>query len=53
LRIGDGARVAAQSGLMRDVAAGETVFGTPAVPSRQAMRQVAMLARLANKKRDQ
>jgi UDP-3-O-[3-hydroxymyristoyl] glucosamine N-acyltransferase len=50
LSIGEKVRIGAQSGIMRDVAAGETVIGTPAVPSRQFMRQVATLERLAKKK---
>lgn len=50
LRIGKGARVAAQSGVMRDVPAGAEVMGSPAVPLRQYMRQVALLNRMALKK---
>ncbi|HEV2335190.1 MAG TPA: UDP-3-O-(3-hydroxymyristoyl)glucosamine N-acyltransferase [Stellaceae bacterium] len=51
LKIGSGARIAAKSGLMRDVAPGETVCGSPALPIGLFMRQVAILRRLA-KKRD-
>ena len=47
LTIGDGARIAADAGVMRDVPAGGTVAGSPAMPSRQHFRQVAILARLA------
>lgn len=50
LTIGSGARIAAKSGLMRDVAPGETVGGSPAVPMRLFMKQVAILQRLARKK---
>lgn len=50
LRIGKGARVAAQSGVMRDVPPGAEVMGSPAVPLRQYMRQVASLNRLIRKK---
>ena len=50
LSIGSGARIAAQSGVMRDIAPGETVCGTPAVPIALFMRQVAILQRLAKKK---
>jgi len=50
LHIGSGARIAAKSGLMRDVAAGETVCGSPAVPLTAFMRQTAVLQRLAKKK---
>ncbi len=46
LKIGSGARVAAQSGVMRDIPAGEEQMGSPALPKKQAMRQVAALKRL-------
>lgn len=49
LRIGKGAKIGAQSGVMRDVPAGEEQLGSPAVPLRQAMRQVTALARLVKK----
>jgi UDP-3-O-[3-hydroxymyristoyl] glucosamine N-acyltransferase len=49
LHIGSGARIAAKSGVMRDVPAGETVCGSPAVPLSQFMRQTAVLQRLAKK----
>ncbi|HEX4113034.1 MAG TPA: UDP-3-O-(3-hydroxymyristoyl)glucosamine N-acyltransferase [Stellaceae bacterium] len=50
LEIGSGARIGAQAGVPNDVAAGETVLGSPAVPIRQHHRQVAALKRLAAKK---
>ena len=50
LNIGSGARIAAQSGVMRDIAPGETVCGAPAVPIGLFMKQVAILQRLAKKK---
>lgn len=50
LKIGRDARVGAQSGVMRDVAAGASVIGSPAVPPKQFFRQIAMVARLAQKK---
>ncbi|MGE5270595.1 MAG: UDP-3-O-(3-hydroxymyristoyl)glucosamine N-acyltransferase [Thiohalocapsa sp.] len=50
LKIGKGARISAKSGVMRDIAAGATVGGTPAVPFTQFMRQLAILQRLAKKK---
>jgi len=50
LSIGTAARIGAQAGLMRDVAAGETVMGTPAAPIVAFWRQVAMIQRLARKK---
>ncbi len=52
LTIGAGARIAAQSGVMRDVAPKETVMGSPAVPIREHHRQVLTLQRLAAKKGD-
>ena len=45
--IGRGARVAARSGIMHDVPPGETWGGYPAKPSRQWMREISTLARLA------
>ena len=50
LRVGDRARISAKSGVMRDIAAGATVGGNPAVPFAQFMRQLAILQRLARKK---
>ncbi len=50
LKVGDGARVAAKAGVMRDIPPGQDVFGIPAMPGRQFMRQVAVLKRLAMKK---
>ncbi len=47
LNIGDGARVGALSGVMRDVPPGEDVMGSPAMPSRQYWRRYARLARLS------
>jgi UDP-3-O-[3-hydroxymyristoyl] glucosamine N-acyltransferase len=50
IALGKGARVAAHSGVMRDVPAGETVCGFPAMPSRQFWRGVALVQRLARRK---
>jgi UDP-3-O-[3-hydroxymyristoyl] glucosamine N-acyltransferase len=52
LNIGAGARIGAQAGLMKDVAPGATVGGYPAVPMRQWLKQVALLALLVEKKGD-
>jgi UDP-3-O-[3-hydroxymyristoyl] glucosamine N-acyltransferase len=52
LTIGDRARIAGKSGVMRDVAPGETVAGYPAMPVRQWHRQTSALAKLAQKKTD-
>lgn len=50
LRIGAGARIAAQSGVMRDIAPGGTVGGSPAVPMTEWLRYSAILGQLARKK---
>jgi UDP-3-O-[3-hydroxymyristoyl] glucosamine N-acyltransferase len=50
LHIGAGARIAAKSGLMRDVPAGVTVSGIPAVPISEFMRRTVALQRLGKKK---
>jgi UDP-3-O-[3-hydroxymyristoyl] glucosamine N-acyltransferase len=50
LNIGTGARIAAKAGLMRDVPAGATVCGIPAVPIADFMRQTAIVQRLGRKK---
>jgi UDP-3-O-[3-hydroxymyristoyl] glucosamine N-acyltransferase len=49
LRIGRGARIGAQAGVMADVPAGADVLGAPAVPVRNFFRQVATLRRLAKR----
>jgi UDP-3-O-[3-hydroxymyristoyl] glucosamine N-acyltransferase len=50
--IGMGAQVGAQSGVMTDLAAGGRYLGSPAKPARQAMREVAVLAKLASHGKD-
>lgn len=49
LNIGSGAQVAAQSGAMRDIEAGAVVMGTPCVPFKDYMRQVAFLQKNSKK----
>jgi UDP-3-O-[3-hydroxymyristoyl] glucosamine N-acyltransferase len=49
LRIGAKARIGAQAGVMSDVAAGEAVVGSPALPLKEFFRNVAVLRRLARK----
>ncbi len=50
VRIGAGARIAAGAAVLGDVAAGETVAGYPAKPIRTWMRELAWLARAAQKR---
>ena len=50
LKIGSGSRIAAQSGVMRDVAPGESVGGSPALPIRDWLRQAAVLSQLVKKR---
>jgi UDP-3-O-[3-hydroxymyristoyl] glucosamine N-acyltransferase len=47
---GQGARVAAHSGVFRAIAPGETACGVPALPSNEIWRGVAVLQRRARKK---
>lgn len=47
LRVGRGARIAAQSGVMKDIEPGATVAGTPSVPVNSWHRQNVMLSKLA------
>lgn len=47
LRIGKGARIGAKAGVMRDVAPGEEHLGAPSMPSKEYMRQLVTLKRLA------
>ncbi len=51
IKIGAGAKIAAQSGIMRDIPPGGEYMGTPAVPMKQGMRQIATLAKLVTKKK--
>jgi len=50
LRIGRGARIAAAAGVMRDVAPGQRVAGTPAMPARTFFRLVAAWQNLVTTK---
>lgn len=50
LTIGKGARIAAHSGVMRDIPPGGTVCGFPALPGKEFWRHVAVVQRLARKK---
>lgn len=51
LTIGDGARLAADCAVMRDVPAGETWAGSPAQPIREFMREIAWLRRESGRAR--
>ncbi|MEO5374064.1 MAG: UDP-3-O-(3-hydroxymyristoyl)glucosamine N-acyltransferase [Alphaproteobacteria bacterium] len=50
LSIGAGARIGAQAGVMRDVPAGGTVMGSPALPVKEFWRQMAVLERMAKRR---
>ncbi|MCL4741508.1 MAG: UDP-3-O-(3-hydroxymyristoyl)glucosamine N-acyltransferase [Phycisphaerales bacterium] len=49
LRVGARAKVGAQSGVMDDIPAGESVFATPALNAHDAMKNIALLRRLAGR----
>ncbi|MCM1323083.1 MAG: UDP-3-O-(3-hydroxymyristoyl)glucosamine N-acyltransferase [Acetobacter sp.] len=49
LNIGSGAQIGAQSGVMRDIDQGAIVMGTPTVPFKDFMRQVAFLQKNSKK----
>jgi len=46
VNVGAGARVGGQSGVTKDVPGGATVFGTPARPMKDTLRELAALAQL-------
>ena len=48
ITVGDGARVAADAGVMHDIPAGERWVGSPARPARKFMREVAWLSKMAS-----
>jgi len=47
VRVGRGARIGGQAGVMSDIPAGQEVTGSPAQPAKSFFRQVATLRRLA------
>ena len=49
LNIGSGVQIGAQSGVMRDIEPGAIVMGTPTVPFKDFMRQVAFLQKNSKK----
>ena len=50
LKIGQGARLAADAAVMKDVPAGETWAGSPAQPIQSFMRETAWLRRAVSRK---
>lgn len=48
VEIGDKASIAARSGVMHNIPAGETWFGTPAQPIRDQMRMISRMRKLAS-----
>jgi UDP-3-O-[3-hydroxymyristoyl] glucosamine N-acyltransferase len=51
IRIGRGARIGAQAGVISDTPAGAEVLGSPAQPRRDFFRQVATLVQMARKQK--
>jgi len=49
IRIGQGARIGAQAGVMSDVPAGAALVGSPAQPRQKFFRQVAVLKRMTRR----
>ena len=49
LNIGSGVQIAAQSGVMRDIEPGSVMMGSPCVPFKDFMRQVAFLQKNSKK----
>jgi UDP-3-O-[3-hydroxymyristoyl] glucosamine N-acyltransferase len=49
LKVGRGARIAAKSGVTRDVPAGQEMMGFPAIPIKEHLREIAFLKRLIKK----
>jgi UDP-3-O-[3-hydroxymyristoyl] glucosamine N-acyltransferase len=50
LRVGKGARIGAQAGVISDVPSGAALVGSPAQPRQEFFRQVASLKRLARRR---
>lgn len=51
LKIGSGVQVGAQSGVMRDIPDGETQLGSPAMPIKEKMRQIAYLNKVVRRQK--
>ena len=52
MKIGDRAQIGAQSGVMSDIPAGQTYFGFPAMPQKEAFKQMAILRKLPEMYKD-
>lgn len=52
MKIGDRAQVGAQSGVMGDLEAGKTYFGFPAMPQKEAFKQLALMRKLPQMYKD-
>ena len=50
LQIGDGAQIGAQAGVISDIEQGARMLGSPARPSREFFRQIAMLKKMTPKR---
>jgi UDP-3-O-[3-hydroxymyristoyl] glucosamine N-acyltransferase len=48
ITIGNMARVGANGGVMNDIPAGETWLGAPAMPAKEAARNLALFRRLSS-----
>ncbi len=48
LKIGDRVQISAQSGIMNDIPNDKTMFGSPAMEAREAMRSIVMARKLPN-----
>ena len=46
VKVGPGARIGAKAGIMKDVAPGDTLIGSPALPARLARRAYAQIENL-------
>lgn len=51
LRVGDGARIGGQAGMIGDVEPGVDLWGTPARPRREVLKEIAELRRLGELRR--
>ncbi len=52
IHLGDRVVIGGQAGVMQDVPDGQTMFGSPAMPSKRKMQEVAIAARLPEMRRE-